>query len=147
VRKYTGEPHIVHPEAVARLVTEAGLPAAAIAAAWLHDVIEDCGVTADEIAAEVSLEVAHLVVELTDVSRPQDGIRRVRKALDRDHLAGASSAGQSIKLADLIDNTRSIVRHDPGFAKVYLRKKADLLKVLTKGHPMLRGRAQQPARR
>src|SRR5215213_10166794 len=97
-RKYTGEPYIVHPEAVARLVADAGLPAAAIAAAWLHDVVEDCNVTADEIAEQISPEVARLVVELTDVSRPEHGIRRIRKAMDREHLARASPEGQSIKL-------------------------------------------------
>src|SRR5262245_5507236 len=102
VRKYTAEPYIVHPEEVARIVAEAGLPPAVVAAAWLHDVIEDCGVTADEIAAEVSPEVARLVLEVTDVSKPTDGTRAVRKRLDRDHLATASPEGQSIKLADLI---------------------------------------------
>ncbi len=147
VRKYTGEPYIIHPEEVAGIVAEAGLPPPVVAAAWLHDVIEDCGVTAEEIAAEISAEVARLVLEVTDVSRPGDGSRLVRKRLDRDHLATASAEGQSIKLADLISNTASIVERDPGFARVYLREKDELLEVLTRGHRGLYERAAAQARR
>lgn len=146
VRKYTGEPYIVHPEEVARIVADAGLPAAAVAAAWLHDVIEDCEVTAEEIATEVSPEVAELVQQLTDVSRPADGNRRIRKRLDRDRLAKASPVAQSIKLADLISNTPSIAEHDPEFARVWLREKRELLDVLTKGDRRLYDRAREQVR-
>ena len=45
----------------------------------------------------------------------------------------ASARAQTIKLADLINNTSSIVKHDTKFAKVYLREKALLLDVLTRG--------------
>lgn len=78
---------------------------------------------------------------VTDVSRPEDGNRRLRKAMDRDHLALASAEGQTIKLADLIDNTASITRYDPGFAKVYMREAVELLGVLKKGDRTLRQRA------
>ena len=60
--------------------------------------------------------------------RPEDGNRAKRKAIDRDHVAKASRYGKVIKLADLIDNTRSIVEHDPNFAKVYLKEKEALIK-------------------
>jgi hypothetical protein len=49
----------------------------------------------------------------------------------------SSSRAQTIKLADLIDNTKTIVARDPKFAKVYLREKIALLHVLTKGDPTL----------
>lgn len=68
-----------------------------------------------------------------DVSRPKDGNRAVRKAKDRAHLARASAEGKSIKLADLVSNTRSIVAHDPNFSVVYLREKRALLPFLTEG--------------
>ena len=48
---------------------------------------------------------------------------------------------QTIKVADIIDNTKSIVRRDPGFAEVYLKEKAALLEVLTKADAGLRIRA------
>lgn len=82
--------------------------------------------------------VAALVIEVTDVSRPSDGNRAARKAKDRDHLAKASPDAQTIKLADLISNTQSIVEHDPAFARVYLAEKEALLDVLTRGNAMLR---------
>lgn len=51
--------------------------------------------------------------------------------MDRQRLAESSREVQTIKVADLIDNTPSIVQHDPDFARVYLREKRDLLNVLT----------------
>lgn len=45
VRKYTGEPYIRHPEAVAKLVQASGGDTAMVAAAWLHDTVEDTAVT------------------------------------------------------------------------------------------------------
>jgi (p)ppGpp synthase/HD superfamily hydrolase len=140
-RKYTGEPYISHPRDVAWMVYAATSDDEATAAAWLHDVVEDCGVDPREIAALFGMRVAQLVEMVTDVSRPEDGNRRARKAIDRDHLARADATGQTIKLADLIDNTTSIVERDPDFAKVYLREKRELLEVLTKGDRMLWERA------
>jgi hypothetical protein len=66
----------------------------------------------------------------------------VRKAIDRDRLAKASGGGQSIKLADLISNSESIVRHDPNFAVTYLAEKAELLDVLVLGDTELMRRAR-----
>jgi (p)ppGpp synthase/HD superfamily hydrolase len=142
-RKYTDEPYIAHPIEVSMLLMQVGCRPEAIAAGLLHDVVEDCGVTPEEIAAEFGADVARLVMEVTDVSRPEDGNRRIRKAIDRDHLAEASAEGQTIKLADLISNTAAIVPHDPDFATVYLREKRDLLEVLTRGHPELMRRAKE----
>jgi hypothetical protein len=78
-----------------------------------------------------------LLPALTDVSRSADGNRKARKALDRAHTAKASPAAKTIKLADLIDNTKSIVEHDPEFARVYLAEKAALLEVLKEGDQVL----------
>lgn len=60
-----------------------------IAAAYLHDVVEDTPVSIHEIREEIGPEVSELVDWLTDVSKPEDGNRRVRKELDRQHLAKA----------------------------------------------------------
>lgn len=140
-RKYTGDPYIVHPRRVAQTVKDTGARDEVIAAALLHDVVEDTPVTLEEIRTEFGKDVAALVEMVTDVSRPEDGNRRLRKAMDRDHLALASAEGQTIKLADLIDNTASITRYDPGFAKVYMRAAVELLGVLKKGDRTLRQRA------
>lgn len=143
-RKYTGEPYIVHPAEVAKIV--AGVPGATkdmIAAAWLHDVVEDTGCTFTDIHMAFGIDIATLVGWLTDVSKPEDGNRARRKAIDRAHTAEAPAEAQTIKLADLISNSRSIMQHDPEFARVYLEEKRLLLEVLTKGDPALHAEASR----
>lgn len=137
LRKYTGEPYIVHPRAVAALVHTVTHDEVTLAAAFLHDTVEDTSVTLAQIAQELGADVALLVENLADVSRPEDGNRQLRKTIDRQHAAQADPRAKTIKLADLIDNTQSIVAHDPGFAQFYLAEKLLLLDVLSDGHPDL----------
>jgi guanosine-3',5'-bis(diphosphate) 3'-pyrophosphohydrolase len=141
-RKYTGEPYIVHPAEVAKIV--AGVPGSTpdmVAAAWLHDVVEDTGCTYTDIHMAFGADIAALVGWLTDVSKPEDGNRAHRKALDRAHTAKAPAEAQTIKLADLISNSRSIIQHDPAFAKTYLEEKRLLLEVMTRGNVGLHAEA------
>jgi len=142
-RKYTGEPYIVHPIAVSEIVKTVPHTDEMVAAALLHDVVEDTPVTIQEIENKFGSKVAELVGWLTDISRPEDGNRKTRKAIDRKHSAAAPAEAQTIKLADLIDNTKSIEKHDPGFYKVYRQEKIALLDELTKGDIALRKIAQQ----
>ena len=142
-RKYNNEPYHVHLHAVAKLVASVTDDAEMIAAAWLHDTVEDTQATLDDIEEEFGVAVAELVEELTDVSRPGDGNRAVRKAIDRRHLAQASARAKTVKLADLIDNCKDITRHDPGFAQVYLVEMDDLLDVLQGGDAQLYLRAEK----
>ncbi len=136
-RKYTGEPYINHPQAVALLVKSVPHTDEMVAAAWLHDVVEDTGTPLADIEEVFGKEVAALVEQVTDVSRPTDGNHKTRKEMDREHLASASAAAQTIKIADLIDNSKSIMQHDPEFAAVYLQEKRALLEVLTEGDATL----------
>lgn len=136
-RKYTGEPYIVHPIEVMKNVMSVPHTPEMLAAALLHDVLEDTPTKVGTLRKLFNKGVVDLVLEVTDVSKPSDGNRAVRKALDRDHLAKASAQGQTIKLADLLNNTSSILQHDQEFAKVYLKEKQALLEVLTKGDPSL----------
>ncbi len=140
-RKYSGEPYIAHPIAVAEIVKSVPHTPEMIAAALLHDVVEDTLVTIEEIEAQFGAKVAELVGWLTDVSKPEDGNRAKRKAMDRDHTAKAPPEAKTIKLADLIDNTASIKARDPDFWRVYRREKAALLNVLQEGDKSLLERA------
>ena len=142
-RKYTGEPYIVHPIAVSEIVKTVPHTDEMVAAALLHDVVEDTPVTIQEIETKFGSKVAELVGWLTDTSRPEDGNRKTRKSIDRLHSADAPAEAQTIKLADLIHNTESIEKHDPSFYKVYKQEKIALLDVLTKGDITLRKIAQQ----
>lgn len=136
-RKYTNEPYIVHPEAVVTLVKSVPHTEEMVAAAWLHDTVEDTSATLADIEREFGHQVATLVEMLTDISKPEDGNRQVRKELDRCHTAKASPAAKTVKLADLLDNTASITRYDPGFARKYMKEKQRLLDVLKEGDATL----------
>ena len=142
-RKYNNQPYDVHLKRVAGLVAEVTDDPATIAAAWLHDTLEDTPATWENVEAEVGSEVASLVAEVTDVSRPSDGNRAVRKALDRAHLARASHRAKTIKLADLIDNAKDIAGNDPKFGRVFVAEAFALIEVLEGGDHRLMARARK----
>jgi (p)ppGpp synthase/HD superfamily hydrolase len=143
LRKYTGDPYIVHPAAVAALVETVPHTPEMVAAAWLHDSVEDTNVTIDDIRMEFGNEIAKLVWWLTDASRPTDGNRETRRAINRAHSAKAPPQAQTIKLADIIDNNSTIEAHDPDFAVVWREEKRLLLAVMTAGDPTLMRRAME----
>ena len=130
-RKYTGEPYVAHCFDVAHIVALSGGDEEMVIAAILHDVVEDTPATVADVEREFGMVVATYVEWLTDVSKSSDGNRETRKRLDREHIARAPAEVQTIKVADLISNTSTIVQHDPDFAKVYLAEKRLLLDVLT----------------
>lgn len=138
-RKYLDTPYIEHPAAVAALVSRhcPGDPAM-VAAAWLHDVLEDTQVTAQTLGDNFGEEVTALVLALSDLEGPEVGNRAVRKRLALERLAQAGARAQTVKYADLIHNTGSIVEHDPGFARLYLKEKRALLEAMTEGEVGLR---------
>mgnify|MGYP001044759166 CR=1 FL=1 len=138
LRKYTKLPYIVHPGAVVSLVKTVPHTPQMVAAAWLHDTVEDCpNVTFELIGYHFGTDVEELVEMLTDVSVPSDGNRATRKRIDREHSAKASPDGQTIKVADLIDNTTSIITYDSDFAIVFMREMAATMDVLTEADPKL----------
>lgn len=138
-RKHTGEPYIVHPAEVVQILRAAGVFAPdVLAAAWLHDVVEDTSVDLHDIRQVFGRVVEEYVHLLTEYLTPGDGNRAFRKAFQCRRLSVAPPQVKSVKLADLISNTRSIVEHDPAFARVYLKEKALLLEVLRDcSHPAL----------
>ena len=138
VRKYDKQPYINHPREVRLILLEFatdGVTPEQEAAALLHDVVEDTGVTIELVQGTFGDGVADLVSDLTDVSKPEDGNRKARKQKDLEHTASASTRAKSIKACDLISNTRSIVQHDPDFARVYLKEKRNLLAVMSDADP------------
>lgn len=129
VRKYTGNPYTDHLAEVAGIVSTIRGEEEVTATAWLHDCIEDQGCTRSQLAALFGEIVASGVYLLSDL---EEGNRKERKAASRRRLASSPDWIQTIKVADLISNTSSIVKHDPKFAEVYLEEKRLLLDVLTK---------------
>lgn len=148
-RKYTNAPYFDHLAEVAGIVGSVAIDDDAesadqmMAVAWLHDTVEDCGVTLNQIEVRFGFRVALGVSGLTDV---ETGANRAdRKAKARERLAACAGWIQTIKCADLISNTGSIVQHDPKFAEVYLEEKRLLLEVLTNADPRLRKLASELA--
>ncbi|MFX1925770.1 HD domain-containing protein [Klebsiella pneumoniae] len=130
-RKYAGEDYIHHPVAVAEIVRKHGGTDEMVAAAMLHDTIEDTQVTFDHIFSLFGDRVAEMVDALSNKAKKEDGNRETRffinvKAL-RERLDMQSRV---IKLADLIHNTQSITRYDQKFAAQYLAEKAFMLRAL-----------------
>lgn len=144
-RKYTNEPYMVHPLAVAAIVASVRHTAPMIAAALLHDVVEDTHVSIEIIAAEFGSVVTRMVSDLSSVSIPEHGSRAQRKAIDREHTRLATPESKTIKLADIIDNISGFqiaFAHDPDFASQYLTEKIALLDVLGEGDALLFSRAE-----
>ena len=141
VRKYSEVPYINHPVQVMVIVSTVEHDDAMLAAALLHDVVEDTDHTIDDVRAEFGDDVAELVFALTDVSTMTDGNRQARKAKDRAHTAKGSPRAKTIKLADLISNSVDIRANDPDFAKIYMAEKLLLLGVLQEGDKTLLGNA------
>ena len=131
-RKYTGEDYIVHPIRVAKIVEQFGGSDDQIAAAFLHDVVEDTDVDILDVRMEFGNDIGEIVDGLTDVSQPSDGNRKLRKAMDRAHSADASAEAQFVKCADIIDNSADISANDPNFSKVYKQEMLELLAVMDK---------------
>jgi (p)ppGpp synthase/HD superfamily hydrolase len=141
-RKYSGVPYIAHPRAVAKRVSFVpDHTVEMLAAALLHDVIEDTRRTEVEIRAQFGNVVADMVMELTDQVPSSVGNRAVRKRLEGLRLAQTSARVQTVKLADLMDNSVDILNNDRGFARVYLSEKMYLVEVMDKGDARLRDEA------
>lgn len=137
MRKYTGHPYITHPIEVSRLVSLVTTNRNIVAAALLHDTVEDTDVTLGDIQHEFGRYIYAWIESLTDISKPKDGTRAERKAIDRAHTALALPSAKTIKLADMIDNISSIVEYDPKFAVTYMAEKRALLEVLKEGNSNL----------
>lgn len=140
-RKYSGRPYTEHLARVAARVEQVTHDPVAVAAAWLHDVVEDTPSSHAEIEREFGLRVAELVNALTDVDK-DFGSRGTRKEADRARLAQAPALAHTVKLADLMDNAVDIARNDPDFARVFLREMGAVLDVLTRGDPQLLAEAR-----
>jgi len=140
-RKYSGLPYIVHPLRVMSIVRSVSDDEDMLCAAVLHDVVEDTTATLAELAQTFNTRTVELVGWLTDVATSEQGNRKARKQIDLIHSQEAPADAQTIKLADLIDNPRSITTRDPDFARIYMAEKERLLAVLTKGNPQLHSQA------
>jgi (p)ppGpp synthase/HD superfamily hydrolase len=152
MRKYTPERYIVHPVRVMKICREYTDDITVLAAALLHDVLEDTPVTQEDIhdfllglmEREKAERTVGLVVELTDVYVKEDypqWNRRKRKERETLRLEKTSADSQTVKYADIIDNSAEIINHDTEFAPLFLHECRAILKKMTMGNPELYKRA------
>lgn len=111
-KDHHASPYINHPIEVASVLATAGgvSDVATLAAAVLHDTIEDTQTTAEELEERFGREVRLLVEELTDDKRLP---KEERKRLQILHAAGASHRAKLVKLADKICNVRDVTHQPP----------------------------------
>lgn len=136
-RKYSDLPYIVHPVAVALRVAALGGSPVMIASALLHDVVEDTPETIETIYELFGEEVGKMVAGLTDISKLEDGNRKIRKAIDAEHTRVQCADTHTVKLADIEHNFHDIVANDPGFARKWVGEKVILIEYCADGHPEL----------
>ncbi|MDQ0595077.1 (p)ppGpp synthase/HD superfamily hydrolase [Chryseobacterium ginsenosidimutans] len=147
-RKYTSERYIVHPIRVMETCSLYTDDLPILAAAILHDVIEDTPLSQYDISQFLIEFMSHndreltvkMVLELTDVYIKKDFPklnRYKRKKMELERLRTISADAQTIKYADILDNSNEIPQQDPSFAKRYLIECYDILLALDKGNPQL----------
>jgi (p)ppGpp synthase/HD superfamily hydrolase len=138
-RKYNDRPFIFHPARVAgRVAVHPQATETMVAAAFLHDVVEDTPCTLEEVSAEFGPEVVRLVDELTNPSKGSKAPRRERKQQDREHLAQVNLEAKIIKLLDRIDNLQEMTEAPSGFVRLYCEESRLLAEVIGDADPELK---------
>jgi (p)ppGpp synthase/HD superfamily hydrolase len=143
-RRYTPDKYVVHPIRVMELCKEYTNDVTVLAAALLHDVLEDTAVDKNAMLQFLMTVMDEknvrrtlaLVIELTDVYIKADypsWNRRKRKEAETVRLERAGREAQTIKYADIIDNIRELPQDDD-FSIVFLKECKSLLKRMNKGN-------------
>ncbi len=153
-RRYTLDLYIVHPVRVMELCAGFTTDMPILAAALLHDVLEDTPVNEEELHtylkslmdAQTARKTLELVIDLTDVytkdNYPELN-RRERKNREVERMSRTAPGAQTVKYADIIDNSIEIVQHDRSFAGVFLHECRRVLQVMPSGNPELYTRAKE----
>jgi (p)ppGpp synthase/HD superfamily hydrolase len=105
-QKVNGQPYVEHPVLVATDVAEAGFEPEMIAAALLHDIVEDSDVTVETVRSRFGDPVADYVDVMTDTAEVRDYERR--KDIHRRRVAAAGPQAAAIFAADKLNNVRAL---------------------------------------
>jgi (p)ppGpp synthase/HD superfamily hydrolase len=139
-RKYSHRPYVEHPARVAaRVAIHPDATEEMVAAAFLHDVLEDTPLNPEEITRETNTEVLAYVKWMTNRSKIDHPTanRAERKRIDRERLAGAPRRVKIIKMIDRLDNLREMDGSAGDFARLYGEESLLLVEVLKDADPAL----------
>lgn len=153
-RKYSDEPYINHLVRVMDTCRQYTGDIRVLAAAVLHDILEDTTVTEEQLGEflqsvmepGVAEDTQSLVVQLTDVYIKKNFPsmnRRTRRHREAERLARVSPDAQTIKYADILDNINDLVGGDDDFAPVFLRECRAILQRMNQGNQLLYQRTVQ----
>ena len=130
-RKFDGSPYSVHPDSVAKIVLENKNSKhinELISSAYLHDVIEDTGVTFEQLLAEFGYMVASIVLEVTNEFTL---IKKYgKKYYMSNKVLTLTNYGLVVKLADRLDNVSDLYLADINFRKKYVDETKYIIQVL-----------------
>lgn len=139
-RKVSRLPYEVHLEDVVNILKISGIYSSSIhqyetykivlATAWLHDTVEDTGVTIPDIMSLFGLSIARHVHEMTDTTKREfpKANRAERKKIRREQMQTQSTIFKFVKMADMIANLSDIEKQPIDYARMYLEeKKEDLV--------------------
>ncbi|RKZ10846.1 hypothetical protein DRQ25_01690 [Candidatus Fermentibacteria bacterium] len=134
-RKFTGNPYITHPEGVAKILTRYVSDAKMIAAAYLHDTVEDTDTTIDELEVLFGTTVAELVGELTS-SKDYKAQGLTKKEYMASEFNGMSPKAFTIKLCDRLHNILDTIRKETSlsFIKWYWKETTYVFRNLERPH-------------
>jgi (p)ppGpp synthase/HD superfamily hydrolase len=149
LRKYSGFPYITHPARVAsRVMLFEEVLEDEVVAAWLHDTIEDCGISYDNILAQFGKLSADLVLELTNPSKgcPKNTPREEKKLMDLAHTRTISDRAKRIKLVDRLDNCLELNDAPIDFIRLYNRETLRLIDAIGHVDPLLNNQIKTQVR-
>lgn len=130
--RLSGDPYITHPIAVATLVADLRMDSATVRAALLHDVVEDCGVTVDELRHRFGADVASLVEGATKIEQIHPQPDHQRSSADAETLRKMLLAMAEdvrvviVKIADRLHNMRTIEYLSPDRQRAIARETMDI---------------------
>lgn len=130
VKRLTGEKYIDHPLTVAYILTDIKADSSTICAALMHDILEDCDVTKEEMASKFGKEITNLVDGVTKINKLNfQGSNEAVLANHRKILVGLSEDVRVIiiKLADRLHNMRTLWVHSPKKQKEKAKETLDIL--------------------
>ena len=134
-------PYVTHPLEVSRILSEEGGidDVEVLAAAILHDTIEDTAASREDISERFGERVCNIVLELTDDKRLE---KQERKRMQVINAPGKSPGAAAVKLADKIANVRDITNSPPDWSEErkagYIAWSTEVVNALPPGHDKLR---------